>query len=55
MHCLQEMWKRALKTQNIVGGDRHENDSRAASGFWRMDLNLIGLGLGNHLLLHIYL
>lgn len=20
MHCLQEMWKRALKTQNIIGG-----------------------------------
>lgn len=20
MHCLQEMWERALKTQNIIGG-----------------------------------
>lgn len=55
MHCLQEMWKRASKTQNIIGENGHENESQAASGFRRMDLSLVGLGLGNHLLLHICL
>lgn len=42
MHCLQEMWKRVLKTQNIIGKKKkHENESQAASGFQQTDLNLI--------------